>query len=309
MRQTSLKLHTGMAGGSPVWRCFLALEPQGIVSGAYLLAIIVLTLAAPTLMPYSPSHQDLSAALSPPSMAHLLGTDDLGRDTLTRLFYGAANSLYATFLATVIAAILGVPIGLILGLAEGWLDEIGSRLVDTMLSFPAIVLAIGVTGILGIGLTNAMISVGIVFTPVLARLMRAQTIIAKQALYVQAARSFGATRFTIVVRHILPNAIQPVLVQLTLLLAIGLVAEASLSFLGLGVQPPNVSWGAMLSEAYSYMEMSPYLMYPPGFAIMVTALAFSSFGEALRRALDPTRRRRQVSVRNTSRTSSCDAPV
>jgi peptide/nickel transport system permease protein len=273
-------------------RC-AALGPRGIVAGLFLLAIVLLTLAAPVIMPYSPSHQDLSATLSPPRLAHPLGTDDLGRDTLTRLFYGAANSLYATLLATAIATILGVPLGLALGLAEGgWLDQLGSRIVDTLLSFPAIVLAIGVTGVLGIGLTHAMISVGLVFTPILARLARAQTIVVKHSLFVQAARSFGASRVSVVVLHILPNAMQPVLVQITLLLAIGLVSEASLSFLGLGVQPPEVSWGAMLAEAYSYMEAEPFLMYPPGIAIMLTALAFSVFGEALRRVLDPTARRR-----------------
>ncbi len=275
------------------WRGLLLLGPLGMASGCYLLVVVVLTVAAPAIMPYSPSHQDLAATLTPPGPAHRLGTDDLGRDTLTRLFYGAANSLYATLLATAIAVAVGVPIGLVLGLAEGWLDEVGSRLVDTLLSFHAIVLAIGVTGILGIGLTHAMISVGIVFTPILARLMRAQTIVAKQALYVQAARSFGTSKVAIILRHILPNAVQPVLVQVTLLLAIGLVAEASLSFLGLGVQPPAVSWGAMLAEAYSYMEMAPFLMYPPGVAILITALAFSTFGEALRSALEPTSPRRR----------------
>jgi peptide/nickel transport system permease protein len=274
-------------------RGLFALGPRGLASGAFLLIVILLTLAAPVIMPYSPSHQDLSATLSPVSLAHPLGTDDLGRDTLTRLFTGAANSLYATLLATAIATVFGVPLGLVLGLAEGgWIDQVGSRIVDTLLSFPAIVLAIGVTGVLGIGLTHAMISVGVVFTPVLARLTRAQTIVVRQSLFVQAARSFGASRISIVVKHILPNAMQPVLVQITLLLAIGLVSEASLSFLGLGVQPPGVSWGAMLAEAYSYMESAPLLMYPPGIAIMLTALAFSLFGEALRRALDPTVRRR-----------------
>lgn len=278
-----------------------ALGPRGIVSGGYLFVILILTLAAPILMPYSPSHQDLAATLSPPSLMHPLGTDDLGRDTLTRLVYGAENSLYATLLATSIATILGVPLGLALALAEGgWFDQVGSRVVDTLLSFPAIVLAIGVTGVLGIGLTHAMISVGIVFAPVLARLMRAQTIVVKQSLYIQAARSFGASRIGIVVRHILPNAMQPVLVQLTLLLAIGLVAEASLSFLGLGIQPPQVSWGAMLAEAYSYMEMAPFLMYPPGIAILLTALAFSSFGESLRSAMDPTQRKRRIEYAGSS---------
>jgi peptide/nickel transport system permease protein len=154
------------------------------------------------------------------------------------------------------------------------------------------VLAIGVTGALGIGLTNAMLAVGIVFAPGLARLMRAQTLVVKQELYVDASRCFGASLWRILLRHVMPNAVQPVIVQVTLLLAVALLAEASLSFLGLGVQPPQPSWGGMLARAYNYMELAPEQMYAPGIAILLTALAFNTLGEALRQALDPTRRRR-----------------
>ena len=163
-----------------------------------------------------------------------------------------------------------------------------SRVIDTLLSFPAIVLAIAVTGALGIGLTNGMIAVGIVFSPQLARLVRAQTLIVKQELYVDAARVFGAGVGRILWKHVVPNAIQPVIVQVTLLLAVALLAEASLSFLGLGVQPPQPSWGAMLARAYHYMEIAPEQMYAPGLAILLTALAFNALGESVRVALDPT---------------------
>ena len=165
-------------------------------------------------------------------------------------------------------------------------------MIDALLSFPAIVLAIGVTGALGIGLTNGMLAVGIVFSPQLARLVRAQTLVVKQELYVDAARCFGASLGRIILRHVMPNAIQPLIVQVTLLLAVALLAEASLSFLGLGVQPPQPSWGAMLARAYTYMEIAPEQMYAPGIAILLTALAFNTLGEALRVALDPTMKRR-----------------
>ena len=163
-------------------------------------------------------------------------------------------------------------------------------MIDTFLSFPSIVLAIAVTGALGIGLTNAMISVGIVFAPQLARLVRARTLVLRQERYVDAARCFGASTPRILLHHILPNAIQPVIVQMTMLMAVALLAEASLSFLGLGMQPPDSSWGSMLARAYLYMEIAPAQMYAPGIAILVTALAFNALGESLREALDPTSR-------------------
>ena len=187
-----------------------------------------------------------------------------------------------------IAILIGVPVGLLAGYRGGWVDDIISRIIDTLLSFPAIVLAIAVTGALGIGLTNGMISVGIVFSPQLARLVRARALVVRNDLYVDAARCFGASTSRILWRHVLPNTIQPVIVQVTLLLAGALLAEASLSFLGLGIQPPYPSWGAMLARAYQNMEIVPEQMYPPGLAILFTALAFNTLGESLRTALDPT---------------------
>ena len=254
--------------------------------------LALVSVFAADIAPYSPTEQNAADLLLPPSTAHLLGTDDLGRDVLSRLIWGAPNSLYATLLAVGVAVLLGVPVGLLIGFVGGWLDTVMSRFIDTLLSFPAIVLAIAVTGALGIGLTNAMLSVGIVFSPGLARLVRAQTLVVRGALYVDAARGFGASPGYIIRRHIAPNAIQPVIVQVTLLLAVGLLAEATLSFLSLGVQPPAASWGGMLARAYNYMEIAPEQMYAPGFAILLTALAFNALGETLRVALDPTMKRR-----------------
>ncbi|RYF32705.1 MAG: ABC transporter permease [Comamonadaceae bacterium] len=263
---------------------------RAALSLAFLLVLLLLSVTAPWISPYVPSAQNLSDTLQPISSAHWLGTDDLGRDILSRMIHGAPMTLYASLLAVSVAIVLGVPIGLLAGYLGGWFDELVGRLIDTLLSFPAIVLAIAVTGALGIGLTNAMISVGIVFAPQLARIVRARTLVVKQELYVDAARCFGAPVTSILWRHVLPNTIQPVIVQITLLLAGALLAEASLSFLGLGIQPPNASWGAMLARAYQNMEIAPEQMYAPGLAILLTALAFNTLGESLRVALDPTRK-------------------
>ncbi|CAN5675278.1 ABC transporter permease [soil metagenome] len=269
---------------------WLRSDPRATISLAFLLLLLLLSVTATWIAPYGPSVQDLNDTLSPISNKHWLGTDDLGRDILSRMIHGAPVTLYASLLAVSVAIVLGVPIGLLAGYMGGWLDEVVGRLVDTLLSFPAIVLAIAVTGALGIGLTNAMISVGIVFAPQLARLVRARTLVVKQELYVDAARCFGAPMHSILWRHVLPNTIQPVIVQITLLLAGALLAEASLSFLGLGIQPPNASWGAMLARAYQNMEIAPEQMYAPGLAILFTALAFNTLGESLRVALDPTKK-------------------
>jgi peptide/nickel transport system permease protein len=274
-----------------LWRWFRS-DLRGALSLSFLSALIVISILAPWISPYSPIGQDFDATLAPMSAAHWLGADDLGRDTLSRLIYGGMASLYASFLAVAIAIVIGVPVGLLAGYMGGWVDEAISRVIDSFLSFPAIVLAIAVTGALGIGLTNGMISVGIVFAPQLARLVRARTLVVRHELYVDAARCFGVSTGRILWRHVLPNTIQPVIVQVTLLLAGALLAEASLSFLGLGIQPPNASWGAMLARAYQNMEIAPEQMYPPGLAILFTALAFNTLGESLRVALDPTMRRR-----------------
>lgn len=265
---------------------------RAVLSIAFLSLLVIVAIFAPVLAPYSPVDQDVTQLLLPPSAAHWLGTDDLGRDVLSRLIWGAPNSLYASFLAVGVGVALGVPVGLVIGFLGGWIDEVISRFIDALLSFPPIVLAIAVTGALGIGLTNAMLSVGFVFAPVLARLVRAQTLVVKSALYVDAARGFGASTSHIIIRHIVPNAIQPVIVQVTLMLAIALLAEASLSFLSLGVQPPAASWGGMLARAYNYIEIAPEQMYAPGLAILFTALAFNALGESMRVALDPTMKRR-----------------
>ena len=251
------------AAAAPRRRLRWRLNAGATVSLLFLCLVALLSLAAPLIAPYSPTDQDLANTLAESSSAHWLGTDDLGRDVLSRLIHGAAASLFSSFLAVGVAVLLGVPVGLLAGFLGGWVDEAISRGIDTLLSFPAIVLAIAVTGALGIGLVNGMIAVGIVFAPQLARLVRARTLVVRQELYVDAARCFGASTGRILWRHVLPNTVQPVIVQVTLLLAGALLAEASLSFLGLGIQPPLASWGAMLARAYQNMEFAPSQMYRP----------------------------------------------
>ncbi len=270
---------------------WLRRDLRATLSIAWLLGLLALGLLAPLIAPHSPTAQDPMDMLLPPSMEHLLGTDDLGRDVFSRLIYGAPVALYASLLAVGVALLVGLPVGLLAGFIGGWVDDAFSRVIDTLLSFPAIILAVAITGAMGVGLTNGMIAVGLVFSPIIARLVRAQTMTIRNELYVDAARCFGASTPWLLVRHIVPNVIQPIIVQITLLLATALLAEASLSFLGLGVQPPNPSWGAMLARAYTYLELAPAQMYPPGLAILFTALAFNTLGESLRTALDPVMRR------------------
>ena len=267
---------------------WLATDLRAALAILVLLALVIVAVGAPWIAPYRPTAQDVNNMLAAPSPGHLLGTDDLGRDIFSRLIYGAPATVYASLLAVSVAVAIGLPVGLIAGFFGGWIDDIVSRVIDTFLSFPAIVLAIAVTGALGIGLTDGMIAVGLVMFPALARIVRARTLIVRQELYVDASRCFGAPAWHILWKHVLPNSLPPVIVQVTLLLAAALLAEASLSFLGLGIQPPNPSWGAMLARAYQYMEIAPEQMYAPGLAILVVSLAFNALGESLRIVLDPT---------------------
>ncbi len=265
---------------------------RAVLSFLWIAGLAIISVLAPLLLNISPFAQDYAAILHLPSAAHWLGTDDLGRDTLARLLHGAQLSLYASLLAVSVALVLGLPAGIAAGFFGGVVDLVISRIVDTLMSFPAIVLAIAVTAALGIGLTNSMIALGFVFAPVIARLARAQTLVVKNESYVEVARGFGASELDLVLRHVLPNAMQPVLVQIPLLLAAALLAEAGMSFVGLGVQPPQPSWGSMIARAYGYVQTSPLQMVMPGVTIAITALAFNTIGEYLRIRLDPKSRSR-----------------
>lgn len=266
-------------------------EPGAAVALVFLALLGFIILFAPWISRYNPDTQEFSNMLANPSLAHFFGTDDLGRDMMARVFHGGRVSVLAAMLAVVVAFVLGTPVGVITGYVGGKLDDAAMRVVDTLMSFPAIILAIAVTAALGPGVRNAMIAVGIVLSPIYARLMRGQVMSVKGDLYVEAARSFGARHRHVVFRHIIPNSIQPIIVQSALLLAVALIAEASLSFIGLGVQPPQSSWGVLLGRAYRNMYNAPIQMLFPGGAIVLTVLAFNTLGDALRVLLDPITRR------------------
>jgi peptide/nickel transport system permease protein len=263
-------------------------KPLAVIGLVVMLAVIAAALFAPALAPHSPTRANFANILEPASARFPLGTDELGRDVASRLLYGARASLQAGFLAVVIAVVLGVPLGLLSGYVRGWLDEVViMRLTDAMMAFPVIVLAFAFTAVLGPSLTTAMIAIGIVYTPVFVRLARAQVLALREQEFVEGARALGARTPAILVRHLLPNMAGALLVQASLSIAAAILVETSLSFLGLGVQPPTPSWGSMLRIGVGYLETAPWVSLWPGFAIFVTVLCINLFGDGLRDALDP----------------------
>ncbi len=251
------------------------------------LGVILAAALASLFAPADPAKPDFVNLLQPPSRAHLLGTDDLGRDELSRIIYGARTSLLAGVISVGIALVVGLPLGLLAGYFRGQVDNFLMRLTDALLSFPFLVLALAIAAILGAGLGKAMIAIGIVFTPGFIRLSRAQVLSERERAYVEAARALGAADARIVLRHILPNSLSPVLVQASLAMAAAITAEATLSFLGLGTQPPTPSWGSMLNIAQAYLGRAPWLALWPGLAIFVTVLSLNLVGDGLREVLDP----------------------
>ncbi len=263
------------------------------VIGAVILGtMIVMAVLAPVVAPYDPLYQDLEHVLEPESAAHLMGTDDIGRDALSRIIYGTQLSLQAAIYAVGVAFLIGVPIGLVSGYYRGIWDEwVVMRIVDAMQAFPFLILALALAGTLGPGFGNAMIAIGIGFSPAFIRIVRAQVMTVANQEYVQAARSVGVRDWRILLRHVLPNSLAPLLVQTTLAMASAILAEAGLSFLGLGAQPPRPSWGQMLAGAQGYITFAPWLAYWPGLAIFVAVLGFNLVGDGVREALDPRLRK------------------
>ena len=265
-----------------------AVEPRGAGFGlAVLLVVTLMALMADIIAPYNPSQIQPVGILAVPSVAHPLGTDAIGRDVLSRIMYGARASLLAGLVSVAVALVLGVIVGLVAGYNGGWIDDLFMRMVDALYSFPALLLALAITAILGPGLTNVMLAIGIVFTPAFARLVRGQALSVRERDFVTAARVTGAGPWRVMGAHIWPNVTAPIIVQASLQIAAAIVIEAGLSFLGLGVQPPTPSWGSMLKEGYQYMEQAPWLAFAPGAAMFLTVLAFNLFGDGLRHALDP----------------------
>lgn len=266
-------------------------EPATFVSVLAILLIAIVGFLSPILAPHDPLVVDLGAALRSPSGPHWMGTDDLGRDLLSRVMAGTAASLEVGLLSVALAMIVGIPLGLASGYSGGWVDHVIMRVVDALLAFPALVLALAITAALGPSLINVAIAIGLVYVPRFARLLRGLTLSLRTLEFIEAARVVGASTPRILVRHILPNASASIAVQASLSIGLAIVAEASLSFLGLGVQPPTPSWGGILKVGYAYMDLAPYLAIFPGIAIVVTVWAFVLLGERIGQGLDPRLRR------------------
>ena len=262
-------------------------EPLTIAALVILGLVVIAALFAPLIATADPSTQELTSVLSGSSSKHWLGTDDLGRDVFSRLIYGARVSLLASIIATAVAVVIGVPLGVISGYFGGWADMVLMRIFDTILSFPAVVLAVGVGAALGPGLVHSMSAVGVVFSPVLARLARGQVLTIKERLFVSVAYTYGSSNWRVIRRHVLPNIVQPLIVQCALLMGVALLAEASLSFLGVGVRPPTASWGSMLQESFQFISQRPISVYWPGIVIALTVLSFNAIGDALQDIFDP----------------------
>jgi peptide/nickel transport system permease protein len=275
--------------GRRAWRRLL--RRGGALFGLAVVAFFVLiALVAPWVAPYDPLATSWSEVRGEPSAAHLFGSDELGRDVLSRVIWGTRASILAGVVSVSISLALGVPIGMAAGYLGRWTDALISRITDAMLACPFLILAIALAAFLGPSLTNAMIAIGISATPVFIRLSRAQVLAAKSEDYVEAARALGNPHLRIALRHIFPNIVAPLIVQATLAIAAAVIAEASLSFLGLGQQPPAPSWGSMLNTARNYVDQAPWMAIWPGLSIFLLVLSFNLLGDGLRDALDPRHR-------------------
>lgn len=269
----------------------LTRHKMAIVGSAILLVSLLSALTAPIVAPCDPIDMDLSSSFSPPSGAHLLGTDSFGRDVLSRMIFGTQVSLAVGLSSVGWAALVGIPIGLIAGYFGGTVGNILMRMVDALLSFPPLLLAIAITGSRGGGLANVVFALGVIYVPVFARLVRGNTLSLREEVYVMAAQSYGASHAKILLRHILPNLVGIIVVQATISFSAAIISEATLSFLGLGVPPPMPSWGRDLNDARGYIRHAWWLVMVPAMTIIVNVLGINFLGDGLRDALDPRMRR------------------
>jgi peptide/nickel transport system permease protein len=260
------------------------LAPFGAV---VLLTALVMAFGASVLSPHDPLKQNLNNTLARPGRAHVLGTDNVGRDVLSRVIWGTRVSLLAGIVSVVLAAAAGSVLGLVAGYAGGRVDGLVMRAMDAVLSFPPLVLALALGAVLGAGLGGVLLALGVVYTPTFARLMRGQVLAITARDYVDAARALGAPGWWIACRHVVPNAAAPIVVQASLSVAFAILAEASLSFLGLGIQPPQPSWGSMINAGRGYLQQAPWIVFGPGVALFVTVVGLNFVGDAVRDALDP----------------------
>lgn len=262
-------------------------SPSALLGGALVIFFIVVALLAPFLPIPGPAETDWSAVRKGPTAAHPFGTDEIGRDVLSRMVWGAQASLLAGVVSVLIAVLIGVPLGILAGYLKGWTDAVISRVTEALLAAPFLIMAIALAAFLGPSLTNAMIAIGISAMPIFIRLARGQTLLVLTEDYVESAWAIGVGHMGLIWRYILPNIFPPILVQATLTIATAIIAEASLSFLGLGQQPPAPSWGSMLNTAKNFLEQAPWMAFYPGMAIFLVVLGFNLLGDGLRDALDP----------------------
>jgi peptide/nickel transport system permease protein len=260
------------------------------VGTAALLLLVLVALFAPLLLPYGVNEQDLTRRLQAPSAQHWFGTDDLGRDVFSRVLAGTRVSLQVGAVSVGLSLVAGTLIGLLAGYRGGWLDTVLMRTMDVLFAFPVVLLAIAIVAVLEPSLTNTMIAIAVVFTPIFARVVRGSVLAVREEVHVRAVRSLGASDWRILTRHVLPNVAAPVIVQTSLSLAFAILTEAALSFLGLGVQPPRPAWGRLLLEAQGFIQLAWWMSVFPGLAIFVTVMAFNLVGDGLRDALDPRQR-------------------
>jgi peptide/nickel transport system permease protein len=271
------------------WRLLLG-NPVTAVSAAVVAAVAVIAVAARWLVPYGINDVDVPSALRAPSGAHWFGTDELGRDVLSRVLVAVQASMEVAVVSVAFAVVVGVTIGVIAGYRGGWVDTVFMRVVDVMFAFPVLLLALAIVAILGPGVTTTMLAIGVVYTPIFARVARASTLSVRVEPFVQVSRTMGTGHAYILARHVLPNIAGPLIVQTSLSLAFAILSEAALSFLGLGIQPPQPSLGRMIFDSQGFVTLAWWMAVLPGAAIFVIVLAFNLFGDGLRDALDPKQR-------------------
>lgn len=273
------------------WWQRLVKNPIGLVGAIIVALTIIVAILAPIIAPYDPANQDAERLLGP-STDHLFGTDELGRDTFSRIVFGSRVSLEVGIIAVMVSLVLGGLLGILAGFFGGLVDSVVMRVVDILFAFPGLILAIVIAGLLGPSSRNAMIAIGVVYAPAFARVIRGSVLSVQNEIYIEAAHVAGATNSRVINKHIMPNIVAPLIVLVTVYLSSAVLAEAGLSFLGLGTQPPEPSWGGMLNAARTFMEINPWMAIAPGLAIMFVVLGLNFLGDGLRDILDPRLRTR-----------------
>ncbi|MGM0904749.1 MAG: nickel transporter permease [Bacillota bacterium] len=290
LNPTNVPVRTSVSNRDVPWKRFLRnlSKNKAAVAGVVIVFIFILiAIFAPYIAPQDPLHMEITKKLESPSAEHWLGTDDKGRDILSRIIYGSRISLTVGVLSTLLGATIGIILGIVAGYYGRWVDSLLMRVCDVLLAFPGILLALAIVSVLGASTTNVIIAVAFFAVPTFARIVRGSTLGVKKLEYIDAIRAMGASDFRIIFMHILPNILSPIIVQATLYIASAIITASALSFLGMGTQPPDPEWGTMLSQGRSYIRQAPHVTLFPGLVILMVVIGFNLFGDGLRDALDP----------------------